>query len=462
MEKTSLKTGTQSILEEKILDWDSVQKSFDQSFGTEVYTSWLKHISLIKEYNDHVVLGVKTRFFRDWITSRYADKILSELKKHKLSINRIEFKIEPENINNKVNFSDTIVNKITDIKNSFLNYNRLNPSLNFDNFVVGKSNNLGFLSAKKICSQLSRYNPLFIYGGVGLGKTHLLNSIGLELSQKNKVMFISAERFMYQFIKSIKKNEMVNFKDFFRKANVFIIDDIQFIRGKEGLQEEFFHTFNTLFDQSAQIVISSDRAPNKLDRVQDRIKSRLSGGLVVDIGTPDYDLKINILRKKISDYQLSFKENPDLNEEVINYIAKNSNSNIRELVGIFNRVVAFGKMSKKSLNVNDCKIILRDIYNTNKVISIDKIQTVTSNFFSISMSDMLSQRRSRPLARPRQMAMYLAKKLTTRSLPEIGRKFSNRDHTTVIHAVKTIEKLIENNDDMRKNAEELKSLILSD
>ena len=462
MEKTSLKTGTQSILEEKILDWNSVQKSFDQSFGTEVYTSWLKHISLIKEYNDHVVLGVKTRFFRDWITSRYADKILSELKKHKLSINRIEFKIEPENINNKVNFSDTIVNKITDIKNSFLNYNRLNPSLNFDNFVVGKSNNLGFLSAKKICSQLSRYNPLFIYGGVGLGKTHLLNSIGLELSQKNKVMFISAERFMYQFIKSIKKNEMVNFKDFFRKANVFIIDDIQFIRGKEGLQEEFFHTFNTLFDQSAQIVISSDRAPNKLDRVQDRIKSRLSGGLVVDIGTPDYDLKINILRKKISDYQLSFKENPDLNEEVINYIAKNSNSNIRELVGIFNRVVAFGKMSKKSLNVNDCKIILRDIYNTNKVISIDKIQTVTSNFFSISMSDMLSQRRSRPLARPRQMAMYLAKKLTTRSLPEIGRKFSNRDHTTVIHAVKTIEKLIENNDDMRKNAEELKSLILSD
>ena len=255
---------------------------------------------------------------------------------------------------------------------------------------------------------------------------------------------------------------MVNFKDFFRKANVFIIDDIQFIRGKEGLQEEFFHTFNTLFDQSAQIVISSDRAPNKLDRVQDRIKSRLSGGLVVDIGTPDYDLKINILRKKISDYQLSFKENPDLNEEVINYIAKNSNSNIRELVGIFNRVVAFGKMSKKSLNVNDCKIILRDIYNTNKVISIDKIQTVTSNFFSISMSDMLSQRRSRPLARPRQMAMYLAKKLTTRSLPEIGRKFSNRDHTTVIHAVKTITRLTEKDDEMKKNINQIKSTLLEE
>ena len=267
---------------------------------------------------------------------------------------------------------------------------------------------------------------------------------------------------MYQFIKSIKKNEMVNFKDFFRKANVFIIDDIQFIRGKEGLQEEFFHTFNTLFDQSAQIVISSDRPPNKLDRVQDRIKSRLSGGLVVDIGAPDYELKLSILRKKILDYQNSFKESPDLQEEVIDYLAKNSNSNIRELIGIFNRVVAFGKMSKKSLTVSDCKIILKDIYNTSKVISIDKIQNVTSNFFSISLGEMLSPRRSRPLARPRQMAMYLAKKLTSRSLPEIGRKFANRDHTTVIHAVKTIDKLIESNDEMRKNVEELKSLILSD
>jgi len=462
MEKISLKEKPSPILEEKILKWDSVQNSFQNSFGDEVYSSWLKHISLIKEYNDHVILGVKTRFFRDWITSRYADKILSELKKHKLSINRIEFKIESENIGSKNSPNSSSLNKITDIKNSVLNYNRLNPGLNFENFVTGASNNLSFLSAKKACAQLSRYNPLFIYGGVGLGKTHLLNAIGLELSKNHKVMFISAERFMYQFIKSIKKNEMDNFKDFFRKANVFIIDDIQFIRGKEGLQEEFFHTFNSLFEQSSQIIISSDRAPNKLDRVQDRIKSRLSGGLVVDIGTPDYDLKLKILRQKISEYQNSFKENPDLEEEVIKYIAQNSNSNIRELIGIFNRVVAFGKMSKKSLSVADCKIILKDIYNSTKIITIDKIQNVTSNFFNISLSDMLSPRRSRPLARPRQVAMYLAKKLTSRSLPEIGRKFSNRDHTTVIHAVKTIEKLTESNDELRKNVEELKSLVLSD
>jgi len=418
---------------------------------------------LVKEYNHYVILGVPTRFFRDWITSRYADKILSELKRHKLSIDRIEFKIiEKEKLENRIIPSYSSRNKIMEMKDSILNYNKLNNNLSFDNFVVGQSNKISYLSAKKICAQLSIYNPLFIYGGVGLGKTHLMNAIGLELSSNNNVMFISAERFMYQFIKSIKKNEMVSFKDFFRRANVFIIDDIQFIRGKEGLQEEFFHTFNSLFDKSSQIVISSDRPPNKLDRVQDRIKSRLSGGLVVDIGLPDYDLKLNILRKKIEEFQKSFKEHPNLSDEVVDYLAKETRSNIRELIGVFNRVVAFSKMSSKSLSINDCKIILKDVYNSTKIISIDKIQNVTSNFFSISLDEMLSQRRSRPLARPRQIAMYLAKKLTTRSLPEIGRKFSNRDHTTVIHAVKTIDKLLKSDEQMRKNIEEIKSIILSD
>ena len=461
MEK-SFKVEKNLVSEENVLNWVIVQESFQKAFGSEIYSSWLKNISLIKEYNHYVILGVQTRFFRDWITSRYADKILSELQKHKLSINRIEFKIEGEKLNTKSLLSKPDINKISDIKDGVLNYNRLNPNLSFENFITGKSNNVAFLSAKKITSELSRYNPLFIYGGVGLGKTHLINAIGLALKDTSNVMFISAERFMYQFIKSIKKNEMVNFKDFFRKANVFIIDDIQFIRGKEGLQEEFFHTFNSLFDKSAQIIISSDRPPNRLDRVQDRIKSRLSGGLVVDIGVPDYDLKLNILKKKINEFQNSFHEYPNLSEDIIEYMAREPNLNIRELIGIFNRVVAFSKMNKKPLNVNDCKIILKDVHNNNKVISIDKIQNVTSNFFSINLQEMLSQRRSRPLARPRQIAMYLAKKLTTRSLPEIGRKFANRDHTTVIHAVKTIEKLSQDNSLMKKNIEEITSIILSD
>ncbi len=462
MEKKYLKIEKQDALEENILRWESVQDRLKENLGAQIYSSWLKNIKLIKEYNHYVILGVQTRFFRDWITSRYADKILDEIKKHKLSINRIEFKIQEEKTDIKTVYSNDLENNVSDIKDSVLNYNRLNPDLNFNNFVVGESNKLAFMSAKKICGQLSRYNPLFIYGGVGLGKTHLINSIGLKLSENNQVMFISAERFMYQFIKSIKKNEMVNFKDFFRKANVFIIDDIQFIRGKEGLQEEFFHTFNSLFDSSSQIVISSDRAPNKLDRVQDRIKSRLSGGLVVDIGIPDYNLKLEILKKKITEFENTFKEYPNLSEDVIDYIAKDSNSNIRELIGVFNRIVAFSKMSKKQLNVNDCKIILKDIYKSTKVITIEKIQNVTSNFFTINLEEMLSQRRSRPLARPRQVAMYLSKKLTTRSLPEIGRKFANRDHTTVIHAVKTIAKLMEKNDELKKNVEEIRSIILSD
>ena len=461
MEK-SIKTKSNIIAEEAILDWNTIQEGFRKNFGSEVYSSWLKNISLITEYNHYVILGVQTRFIRDWITSRYADKILSQLKKHKLSIERIEFKIVGEKLEGTSISVKPDNNKIADIKDGTLNYNRLNPNLSFENFVVGKSNNLAFLSAKKISSQLSRYNPLFIYGGVGLGKTHLINAIGLELKNNSSVMFISAERFMYQFIKSIKKNEMVNFKDFFRKANVFIIDDIQFIRGKEGLQEEFFHTFNSLFDKSAQIIISSDRPPNKLDRVQERLKSRLSGGLVVDIGTPDYDLKLSILKKKIGEFQNSFQEYPNLSNEIMDYMARESNLNIRELIGIFNRVVAFSKMNKKPLSINDCKIILKDVHNNNKVISIDKIQNVTSNFFSINLQEMLSQRRSRPLARPRQIAMYLAKKLTTRSLPEIGRKFANRDHTTVIHAVKTIEKLSQDNSLMKKNIEEITSIILSD
>ena len=461
MEK-SLNTKSNLIAEENVLNWNTVQEGFRKTFGSEIYSSWLKNVSLITEYNHYVILGVQTRFIRDWITSRYADKILSELKKFKLSIDRIEFKIIGEKLEGIAVSTKSEDRKISDIKDGVLNYNRLNPNLSFENFVVGKSNKIAFLSAKKISSQLSRYNPLFIYGGVGLGKTHLINAIGLELKNNSSVMFISAERFMYQFIKSIKKNEMVNFKDFFRKANVFIIDDIQFIRGKEGLQEEFFHTFNSLFDKSAQIIISSDRPPNKLDRVQERIKSRLSGGLVVDIGVPDYDLKLNILKKKITEFQNSFHEYPNLNNEIIDYMAKESNLNIRELIGIFNRVVAFSKMNKKPLSINDCKIILKDVHNNNKVISIDKIQNVTSNFFSINLQEMLSQRRSRPLARPRQIAMYLAKKLTTRSLPEIGRKFANRDHTTVIHAVKTIEKLSQDNSIMKKNIEEITSIILSD
>ena len=446
--------------EEKTINWEEIQAAFKKTFGSEVYNSWLQKISLLKEYNDYLVLGVPTRFFRDWIVSRYLDKILEQVKSFKLSLNRIEFKIIEENRKNQELTKVDELNKVSEIKDSILNYNRLNPNLNFDNFILGKSNEIALSYSKKVCEHISRYNPLYICGGVGLGKTHLLNAIGLELQSKNNVMFISAERFMYHFIKSIKKNDMVNFKDFFRKSSVFIIDDIQFISGKESLQEEFFHTFNSLIDKGSQIVISADRAPMKLDRVQDRIKSRLAGGLVVDIDLPDLELKIKIIKKKIEEIQYQFKENIFLNDDVINYIASESKTNIRELIGVLNRVIAFSRVHNKDLTIGDCKNILKDVFNQIRVITVDKIQNIVSNYFNIALSEMLSQRRSRPLARPRQIAMYLAKKMTTRSLPEIGRRFANRDHTTVIHAVKTITRLSEQDDEMKKNISQIKSLLL--
>ena len=446
--------------EEKTLNWEDIQNSFKKTFGSEIYNSWLQKISLVKEYNDYLVLGVPTRFFRDWIVSRYLDKILEQVKSFKLSLNRIEFKIIEENKQNQEIIKIDEITKVTEIKDSLLNYNRLNPNLNFSSFIQGKSNEIALSYSKKVCEHISRYNPLYICGGVGLGKTHLLNAIGLELLNENNVMFISAERFMYHFIKSIKKNDMVNFKDFFRKSSVFIIDDIQFISGKESLQEEFFHTFNSLMDKGSQIIISSDRPPMKLDRIQDRIKSRLAGGLVVDIDIPDLDLKIKIIKKKIEEIETQFKENINLSDEVINYIASESKTNIRELIGILNRVIAFSRVHNKILTINDCKKILKDIFNQIKVLTVDKIQNVVSNYFNIALSEMLSQRRSRPLARPRQIAMYLAKKMTSRSLPEIGRRFANRDHTTVIHAVKTITRLSEQDDEMKKNISQIKSLLL--
>ena len=446
--------------EEKTLNWDEIQNSFSKTFGNEIYTSWLQKISLVKEYNDYLILGVPTRFFRDWIVSRYLDKILELVKSFKLSLNRIEFKIIEENKNSSDLIKIDELNKVTEIKDSILNYNRLNPNLNFDNFIQGKSNDIALSYSKKVCEHISRYNPLYICGGVGLGKTHLLNAIGLELQSENNVMFISAERFMYHFIKSIKKNDMVNFKDFFRKSSVFIIDDIQFIRGKESLQEEFFHTFNSLMDKGSQIIISADRTPMKLDRVQERIKSRLAGGLVVDIDTPDLELKIKIIKKKIIEIENQFKENINLSDDIINYIANETKTSIRELIGILNRVIAFSRVHNKILTISDTKNILKDVFSQIKVITVDKIQNVVSNYFNIPLSEMLSQRRSRPLARPRQIAMFLSKKMTTRSLPEIGRRFANRDHTTVIHAVKTITRLSEQDDEMKKNINQIKSLLL--
>jgi chromosomal replication initiator protein len=266
---------------------------------------------------------------------------------------------------------------------------------------------------------------------------------------------------MYHFVRSIKSNEMVKFKDFFRRANVFIIDDIQFANGKEAMQEEFFHTFNALIEKGSQIVISSDRSPSDLTRIQERIRSRMSGGLVIDIQPPDLSLRIKILKCKFEEIKLNFKENYKLGDEVFEFLAKEVTTSIREMVGALNRVLAFSKMNTKSPNIHECQKILKDFINNNtKSINVESIQSLVASHFNLNMQEMLSPRRSRSLARPRQIAMYLAKQHTTNSLPDIGRKFSNRDHTTVIHAVKKIDELIKKDNDIKQSVIEIKKKLL--
>ena len=448
-----------TVQEENILDWKEILEKFKKNFGSDVYESWIKNINLKKEYNHYVVLSAPTRFVRDWIVSRYADKILDIIKVSKQSIQRIEFLIEETKENSdKLDYSNK--KHVSLIENSLLNYNRFNTNNRFDNFIVGESNELAYTAARKICVHSSHYNPLFIYSSVGMGKTHLLNAIGQEVEQSKKVMFISAERFMYHFIRSIKSNEMLKFKDFFRTSNVFIIDDIQFINGKEAMQEEFFHTFNSLIERGAQIVISSDRPPSDHERIQERIKSRMGGGLVIDIQPPDLNLRIKILKSKFEEIQRNFNENYNINDDVFNFLASEVTSSIREMIGALNRVLAFSKINTKSPNMYECKRILKDFINSSsKSVTVESIQTLVATHFNLNMQEMLSARRSRSLARPRQIAMYLSKQYTTNSLPDIGRKFSNRDHTTVIHAVKKIDELIKNDNEIRQNITELKKKI---
>ena len=445
-------------------DWRLVQADMKDKLGSEVYESWLKKISFIEEFNNYILLSVPTRFIRDWITSRYLDQILQIIKTYKKDIVRIEFRIVEPDRSGKTNDSLEEVNlkeNVSFIKDSYLQYNRIDPNKRFDNFITGSSNKLAYEASLKVSENISHYNPLYIYGGVGMGKTHLLNSIGYELKKNNKVMFISAERFMYQFVKSIKSNDMVKFKEYFRNTDILLIDDIQFISGKEAMQEEFFHTFNALLDKGSQVIVSADRPPNKLSRIQERIKSRFSGGLVVDIQKPDLQLRKKIVQKKTEELNSIYSDQLQISKDIQDFISTEIKGSIRELVGAINRVVSFSRIYEKVPNLSETKVVLKDLLNLseNKV-TIDLIQTVVCKFFKISKNEMLSSRRSRYLVRPRQTAIYLTKILTSKSLPEIGREFSNRDHTTIIHSVKTIEKIKEKDPEMVDNINKLKNQIL--
>ena len=453
---------------EKKIDWQSIKKELREKLGNDIFESWIKKIELVEEFHNYILFSVSTRFIRDWIVSRYLDQILQTIKQYKKDLVRIEFTIKnnketeiSETNASSQNSFETNNDNVSFIKDSYLQYNRIDPNKNFKNFITGESNKLAFEASKKVSKDIAHYNPLYLYGGVGMGKTHLLNAIGLELKEKNKVMFISAERFMYQFVKSIKSNEMVKFKEYFRNTDVLLIDDIQFMNGKEAMQEEFFHTFNALLDKNSQIIISADRPPNKLSRIQERIKSRFSGGLVVDIQNADLELRYSIIKSKNDDLKIHDSNQVVISEEIQKFLSTEIKTSIRELVGALNRIVSFTRIYNKVPNLSEVKIILKDLLNlTENKVDIDTIQTIVCKFYKISKNEMLSPRRSRYLVRPRQTAIYLAKMLTSKSLPEIGRSFSNRDHTTVIHSVKTIERLRKEDNELNINIDSLKNKIL--
>ena len=434
--------------------WNSVLKKLNAEYGNEIFNSWIKNISIKNLEDDVLYFTVPTRFIRDWITSHYLDKIIFFLNQENAQIKRVKINIDNSLTGNMLNLDKTV--GLNNQKNIYSNLSNLadewplDERFKFEKFIVGPSNELALASAKRFCSdEINDFNPLYIYGGVGLGKTHLLHAIGWKLKENNLdggILYLSAERFMFQFIKSLRQKDTMTFKQKFRSADVLILDDIQFMIGKASTQEEFFHTFNSLLDMNKKVIISGDRSPSDLGSFSDRMKSRLSGGLVVDIMPADYDLRFSIIKNKYKDLLDKNKNAYPLEEEVLSFLAKTVTSNVRELEGALNKVFTFSNVLGKKIDVELTRSVLKDLLKSNsRRVTIDEIQNKVANYYNIKIDELISSRRIRTFARPRQVAMYLSKKLTTRSLPEIGRKFGGRDHTTVIHAVKKIEELKEGN-----------------
>ncbi len=437
--------------------WAHVKRQLRSEYGDTAYKTWLASLTLEGLEGDRVRLSVPTRFLRDWIASHYADRIKVLWRRTNPIVDGVALTVAQgtagkskasEALTSSEPASSSIVTALSpaapvaEIGPSAEVSAPLDPRCTFDNFVVGKPNELAFAAAKRVAelNQLP-FNPLFIYGGVGLGKTHLMHAIAWEIQRQDpsrKVVYLSAEKFMYQFIRALRFKDTMSFKELFRSVDVLMVDDVQFIGGKDSTQEEFFHTFNTLVDRGSQIVISSDRSPSELSGLEERIRSRLGWGLVVDIHPSTYELRLGILQTKAEVLAAQVKV-PD---RVLEFLAHRITSNIRELEGALNRIVAQATLVGRAITLEMAQEVLQDLLRAHeRRITIDEIQKRVAEHYSIKVSDMHSARRARVVARPRQVAMYLAKQLTPRSLPEIGRRFGGRDHTTVMHAIRKIEEL---------------------
>ena len=423
--------------------WVTVRGRIRQKIGDAQFKSWIK-LLVLEDYEDHkVILSAPSNFIRTRIIEQYLDIIKSYWLIQNLKINDIQivvsknnnFKKDGNNENSTVP-SKTYVEK--DVLKSISS--DLDSRFTFTNFIVGKPNELAFAAARRVSEAKDvPFNPLFLYGGVGLGKTHLMHAIAHEIKNRTplrRVIYMSAEKFMYHFIKALRFKNTVAFKEQFRNVDVLMIDDVQFISGKDSTQEEFFHTFNALVDQNKQLIISADKSPQDLEGIEERMRSRLGWGLVADIHPLNYELRLGILQAK------SEKLNSSISQSILEYLAHKITTNVRELEGALNRLSAFSSLIGRDINLEMVQDLLKDLLKSSqKKVNIEEIQKKVSQHFNIKMSDMSSARRSRTVARPRQVAMYLSKNLTSRSLPEIGRRFGNRDHTTVIHAVRKVEEL---------------------
>jgi chromosomal replication initiator protein len=423
--------------------WESIRAGLRRDCGARTFDGWLRPIALgdFDAESGSLRLQLPSQFMADWVQTHFAERLALAWKAKLPEVRQIRIGVGP---------AAPRTAAIVEIPASFeespkaapgLYSVALEPRYRFENFVVGKANEVAFNAARTLASaDKVAFNPLFLHGGTGRGKTHLLHAVGHEfhrLRPRAKIIYMSAEKFMVEFVAALRANETIQFKQQLRSADLLMIDDVQFIAGKESTQEEFFHTMNEIISAGRRLAISSDRAPQDLDGIEPRILSRLSWGLVADINAADLELRLSIIQKKLE--QLPEVSVP---EDVVMFLAKRISSNVRELEGALNRIAAYAGMQNRAIDLDFVSEVLANILRANqRRISIDEIQTRVSDHYRIRKAEMTSARRAREVARPRQVAMYLSKQLTPRSLPEIGRRFGGRDHTTVIHAVRQIEKL---------------------
>lgn len=429
--------------------WDQTLKLIKTELTEVSYNTWLKSLEPVSINNRKIILGVPNDFNKGILETRYTTLITNAIKQITSQDFKIEFVIPgSDDFNNLKKHND---NK--DI--NFFEAPNLNPKYVFDTFVIGNSNRFAHAASLAVAETPAKaYNPLFIYGGVGLGKTHLMHAIGhytLGQNPNTKVVYVSSEKFTNELINSIKDDKNVEFRNKYRTVDVLLIDDIQFIAGKERTQEEFFHTFNALYEDNKQLIISSDRPPKEIPTLEDRLRSRFEWGLITDIQPPDFETRIAILRKKAE------LENINIDNEVLHFIAKKIKSNIRELEGALIRISAYSSLTNKEVSIDLANEALKDIFSSSKPkqITVSYIKDVVSQNYNVKVEDLNSKRRTRSITYPRQIAMYISRELTDLSLPKIGEEFGGRDHTTVIHAYDKISKDIKSNIDFSNRIEKI-------